>query len=210
MSLSGLSSDAKLHLVFTLRNGQKTWCSGTDRKQHPRTFEWLTLPLLDDDARASVPMKIDYAIVAQRRWREMGYQLRLALEPNGPPIDDEPVSGAPEPTNCFVPTDAAGNPVEDTTSPFGYHIIVTRTPQHGPSYCLRFQNPELAAQSIIVPASEGPEAAVRKAQEMGFLLHEPPKANPHRERLLAERQAVVRAAAQQQAGQRFMRRPGDR
>lgn len=191
MSLSGLSSDAKLHLVFTLRNGQKAWCSGTDRKQHPQTFTWMTLPSLNLDAAESVPMTIDFAIVAQRRWQEMGYVVRLTLEPNGPYLDDDPTP--PEMLVERTPKHAIVN---------GIDVLIAVGSDR--NYWIRF--PGSAIESL---KGATPQEVVDK-YEKTVAVH------PQISRFVEKYQAATpepqpaAAVQSQQAGPQFRRRPGDR
>ncbi len=124
---------------------------------------------------------------------------RLSLEPFSEFIDEEL---KPEPApgwkheDCFVITDSA--------SETGYYVIATRTPDLGPAFCLKFTNPLLANQSVLVSLAAGPEEAVRRAETMGFLKFEPPKSSP-RAALRKEREA----REQEQFQQIGILRPGD-
>jgi hypothetical protein len=74
-------------------------------------------------------------------------------------------------------------------------------------FCLKFDHPDLAEQSIFVPLEAGPAAAVEKARQMHFLDVEKPKPSPQ----LAERESATREARQQEQIQQVgILRPGDR
>jgi hypothetical protein len=172
-----------------------------DRRQHPTTMVWSTLPLIDDDARHSVPMTYEFAVTARRRWREeLNFNFHIALEQHSEFIDEEDVAPV-LPWNHrdhFVWVDAAAD--------LGYTIRAVHTPQ-GKMFCLRFENPNLQAQSVFVPLEDGPEACVVKAREMHFLELEPPKPSPFR----AAREADAQRQAQREVDKPCVNlRPGDR
>lgn len=93
--MNDISADRLVHVVFLFPDGRRVWFSHTDRRQHPKTFQWITQPIADDDPRKSRPMRYDVAFMAAKRWREeFGYNVRLALEQFGEFID-EPEQSTP-------------------------------------------------------------------------------------------------------------------
>jgi hypothetical protein len=206
-SLNSLSSSKLVHLVFE-QNGKRHWFNRTDRRRDASTGQWATIPVVDDDPRGSSPMNFEFAVIAQERWKQLGFNCRFALEPNGPFVDADPKGSGALPwthDDCWVTVNAAGEPIDDLDSPYVYPITAVHTPA-GKQFVLKFQTAVLQNQSQFSSFEEGPDACVRKAFERGYTKLEPPQGNPFLEarRLEAQRQA------QRAANARFVRvRPGD-
>lgn len=189
MGLSGLNADTKIHLVFKLRDGRKAWHCGTDRQQHPQTFVWMTLPKLDLDAAASVPMRLDYAVIAARNWRDLGYNVRLALEPNGEFIDDDPTP---------IESIAERTPKYAIVAGVGDILIV---PGSDKFWYVRFPNSGFESLKANTPEEvvEAFEQIVAVRPQMARFV----------ERYVAPEPAVQSVQQPQQAAPQFRRRPGD-
>jgi hypothetical protein len=208
--MNAVSAGTLVHLIFIdPTSHKKSWFVRTDRRQTVSKV-YQTWPLVDDDPRQSKPVTYDFAIVAQRRWREeLNLVFRLSLEPNGKFIDEEiipPPTGPWPHQDALVTVDAEGNLFDSPDATHVFLVRAVRTPQ-GPMFCLRFETGILQNQSQYSTIQEGPEGAVRKAIERGFTKIERPRPNPYLEsrRREAERQAA------QQAGQKIPNlRPGDR
>jgi len=206
-SLKGnLSSSTLVHIVFE-HDGQRRWFNHTDRKRDDRTGSWYTLPVVGTEAHESKPMTLEMALISQRRWRELGMECRLALEPTGEFIDsDSKIENPPwEHTNYLVTCDENGLPSESLDAQFVYNIKAVRT-VNGRAFVLKFETPILQNQSQFSDFEEGPEMCVRRAFDRGLTKLEPPKPNPHLE---ARRLETERRAAQATRLPNNLR-PGDR
>lgn len=206
-SLKGtLSSGTLVHVVFE-HDGQRRWFNHTDRKRDDRTGAWYTLPVVGTEAHESERMTLEMALVSQRRWKEIGIECRLALEPNGEFIDsDLKIENPPwEHKNYLVTCDENGLPSESLDAPFAYPIKAVHT-VNGRAFVLKFETAILQNQSQFSSFEEGPEMCLRRAFDRGLTKLEPPKPNPHLEarRIEAQRQA------NQQATSIPGLRPGDR
>lgn len=198
-ALSNLDRNKLVHLIF-LQNGQRVWFARTDRREDPITKRWTIIPIADTDARGSRPVTLEFALICQRRWRdELHLNVRIAFGPHEQFIDTDEPKPAPvwKHIDHFIHTDP-----EETE---GFPVRAVCTPE-GKMFCLRFDHPDLAEQSIFVPLEAGPAAAVQKAKEMHFLDVEKPKPSPFR----AQREAAARDAVEQQEVEiHGRRRPGD-
>jgi hypothetical protein len=186
----GITADRLVHVVFVLTNGNRIWFSHTDRRQHPRTFEWQTVPVADDDPRQSRPMRYDMALMAAKRWREeFHYSVRLALEQYGEFID-EPEQATPALAER-TPKHAIVN---------GIDILVI--PGSDRFYYVRF--PGSAIESL---KGNTPEEAVDAFEKM--VVYRPELAK-WVERYVPPAPRAEEPVAQQQTHQQFgRRRPGD-
>ena len=209
-TLNTLSSGTLVHLVFE-QNGKRSWFNRTDRKYDQKTGVWSTVPLVGTEPRESVPMRLDWAIVAQKRWREeLGFIFRITLEANqtSPFVDPDP-NGAPtsrwQHVNYDVTCDVDGRPSESPDAPYAYKVLAVHSVR-GKEFVLKFETPILQNQAQFATLDEGPEAPVWKAYERGYCKIEPPKVNPHLE---ARRREAARVAAQQVSRIPNLR-PGDR
>jgi len=194
MSTDNLAADRLVHVIIE-QNGKRTWFNRTDRVQDHKTRRWFTVPVVDPEPSGSKPMRHDLALVAQHRWRdELNLVVRLALEPNGPYIDELPtMSLLPwKHQNYLVTVDRDGRPLDSLDAPCVYDVIATHTPS-GRMFVLRFNHPDLQNQPVFSTFEEGPEVAVARAFEKGYTKLEPPQPNPYLE---ARRQEAARQAAE--------------
>lgn len=189
MSLDTLARDRLVHLVITLRDGRRAWQAGVERQENPTTKQSFTAPRWNDDPHMSRPLPLEMAIICQRRWKqELNLLCRLSLEPYSEFIDEAPQR------EC-IPWQHVDHFVHvDPEETIGFWVRAVNTPQ-GKQFCLRFENPDLAEQSVFVDLSEGPAGCVEKARRLGFLPNfEAPKPSPFR----AQREAAARQAAEEQ------------
>jgi hypothetical protein len=207
-SLNTLSADRLVHVIIE-QNGKRTWFHHTDRRRDDRTGQFHTLPIVDDDPRGSSSMSLAMALVSQRRWRELGIECRLCLEPNGPYIDPDPkaTEALPWPhKNALISVDEQGNILDSPDAPCVYLVRAVNTP-NGPMFCLRFEAGVLQNQAQFSTLQEGPEIAVRRAIEKGYNRLEKPQPNPYVE---IRRREAERRAAEQATRLPNNLRPGDR
>jgi hypothetical protein len=101
-------------------------------------------------------------------------------------------------TDVFVELDGVNH--------LGRIVRATHSVQYGRSWSIRFKNPALAHQSIVLPYGEGPIAVCEKMADLRFDVLEPMETSPFIEQI--KKQEAVQQQ-QQQTNSQGRLRPGD-
>jgi hypothetical protein len=148
-----------VHLIGLQQNAQRAFFIGED--QRIVNYRVVYIPLFDSEAQNSKAVSLEFAREARNRWRDaFNIVAHVALTTDGEFVEDDVPTATSTGRDGRVPLKAT---LDGVTF---YLVIPVRTPSDGACWCLRFDRPELANQTIF-----GPDAitVLRRAQDREIL-----------------------------------------